>query len=48
MTVELKSQFILITDIIDGQLVQEKYIFYSLTKKRFIKKHGKRNRKNNL
>ena len=29
MTIEVKPNFILITDIIDGHLVKEKYIGYS-------------------
>lgn len=30
MTVEIKPGFILVSDIIDGQLVKEKYIGYSV------------------
>lgn len=41
MITEIKPSFILITDIINGVYVKEKYIGYSLTesKKRFKKKY---------
>ena len=41
MTIEIKTQFILITDIINGYLVKEKYIGYSIyeAKRRFKYKY---------
>jgi hypothetical protein len=44
MTVEVKPQFILISDRIKGVLITEKYIGYSVTeaKKKFKSKHKKK------
>lgn len=41
MRVEVKSQFILITDVINGYLVKERYIGYTINeaKKRFKLKY---------
>ena len=41
MTIEIKTQFILITDIINGYLVKERYIGYSINeaKRRFKYKY---------
>jgi hypothetical protein len=38
VTIEVKSQFILVADIIDGKLVKKKYIGYTKAeaKKKFI------------